>query len=714
MNMAKKLIVTIAAAAILLAPGAAANAAAARSSEVGEVVIGTAKLFDSAVLGGPVTYYEHLPADYATGGRNYPLVLQLDAQDTASFAVAAGTLDRLGIERTPPMILIGLANTGPAAAISPRPKDGDETAAAGVFLEFLEREFLPHLVRTYRTESYRILFGESRTGLFAVYAFLARPDLFQAFVAASPTLDCLDVLRKTAPSTGMAGARPASLFVFHGGFDDPDLVAGRMPALKAVLDPLSRSGLRGYVRLVERAGCVPVACLNDALLELFHDFVAPQEVRSRGVEAVDAYYRALSERYGFPIQAPEEVYFQLGMTRRSEGRLDEATAAFAALVARYPDSARGRAFLGMARRELSAAEPAWRAVQKGYERCPAPAASKKGPREPDEEEAWDAETAQAAAPSAPTDYPEFRKRIGELYQQKKYTEAAELLERGLDLYPDRVLANTYNLALMRVSMGKPDRAVEALEEGHRRGVFYGKWDFEGDPWAPLRDAPGFPAFAARNAALIDEAGRKAVLKVEVRTPEGYDPSRKWPLFIALHGGGETVADFMPSWTSPALRSEFIVAYVQSTQVASMRGFHWQDDDIARRDLAEAYRRVLAGYPVDADKVIIGGFSSGGYGSLVAAFEAGLPVRGFVALCPEVPKSLSDAAIAAAKKRGLRGTLLTTELDRRVEQQRALAERWKAAGLDCAFDVTPDIGHWYPKDFEARLDAALARLKSRDR
>lgn len=340
-----------------------------------------------------------------------------------------------------------------------------------------------------------------------------------------------------------------------------------------------------------------------------------------------------------------------------------------------------------------------------------------GPREPDDDGAREAEAGQAGAPNAATDYAAFRKRVGELYQQKKYAEAAELLERGLDLYPDRVVANTYNLALMRVSLGEAERAVAALEEGHRRGVFYGMWDFEAEAWAPLREAAGFAAFSARNAALIEEASRKAVLKVEVRTPEGYDPSRTWPLFIALHGGGETVADFMPTWTSPRLRRAFLVAYVQSTQVASMRGFHWQDDEVARRDLAEAYRRVLAEYPVDTANVLIGGFSSGGYASLVAAFEGGLPIRGFVALCPAVPESLSDAAIAAARNRNLGGTILTTEFDPRIEQQRALAERWKAAGLEHALEVTPNTGHWYPEDFAERLDAALSRIlevKSRDR
>ena len=118
---------------------------------------------------------------------------------------------------------------------------------------------------------------------------------------------------------------------------------------------------------------------------------------------------------------------------------------------------------------------------------------------------------------------------------------------------------------------------------------------------------------------------------------------------------------------------------------------------------------MANYPVDPDRVIVGGFSSGGFASLVTAFHQTLPARGFVALCPEVPATLTDADITAAVKRGLRGALLTTELDHRVEAQRALAERWKKLGLDGEFAVTPNIGHWFPKDFGQQLDRAIERI-----
>jgi predicted esterase/photosystem II stability/assembly factor-like uncharacterized protein len=306
-------------------------------------------------------------------------------------------------------------------------------------------------------------------------------------------------------------------------------------------------------------------------------------------------------------------------------------------------------------------------------------------------------------------YQEMRAYLGELFQQQKYAEAAAMLERVLDRFPDNVRANTFNLAATRALMGQPDKAIDALEDGLRRGVFYGKWDFDAEAWATVKQQSRFPAFFQANLDRIAEADKKAAMKLEVATPPGYDPARRYPLFVALHGGGENTAMLKPNWVSPRLQAEFIVAYVQSSQVADMTGFTWQDEARTRRDLQAAFTEVVAKYPVDQDRVIVGGFSSGGFASLVTAFHQTLPARGFVALCPEPPASITDADITAAVGRGLRGSLLTTELDRRVQAQRELADRWKKLGLDAEFAVTPNIGHWFPKDFGQQLDRAIERI-----
>jgi predicted esterase len=309
-----------------------------------------------------------------------------------------------------------------------------------------------------------------------------------------------------------------------------------------------------------------------------------------------------------------------------------------------------------------------------------------------------------------SDYQEMRRFVGELFQQKKYAEAAMVLEDHVARFPGHVRANSYNLALMRTLTGDFDGAVQALLYGIEKGIWYGKFDFNAEIWKPLREYSSFPLFKARNTKLMREASAKAVAELEVRVPDDFDPNREYPLFIALHGGGENIAAFRPQWTSPRLEQEFIVAYPQSSQLIAMNGYNWTEDlEISKNEIRDAYRKVTAEYDIDLDQVIIGGFSSGGVAALEAALADTIPVRGFVVLCPAKPDGFTAERVRAAAGRGLTGTLLTTEMDRRLDQQKEMNALMKAEKLPCVFIVTPDIGHWYPADMPDKLDTSIKRI-----
>lgn len=70
---------------------------------------------------------------------------------------------------------------------------GDQPAArhggAERFLDFLEEEVKPLVAARYKVDAQRqTLFGHSYGGLFTVYTLLARPQAFQSYFAASPSL----------------------------------------------------------------------------------------------------------------------------------------------------------------------------------------------------------------------------------------------------------------------------------------------------------------------------------------------------------------------------------------------------------------------------------------------------------------------------------------------------------------------------------------------
>lgn len=309
------------------------------------------------------------------------------------------------------------------------------------------------------------------------------------------------------------------------------------------------------------------------------------------------------------------------------------------------------------------------------------------------------------------EYTELRARLVELYNTGDYEKGASMIEKNYGRFPEKLAAMSYNMALFCSHLEDYERGLEYLKKAHEGGQWFSIYAFQRDFWAPYKELPGFEEFIKTNSAMKEKAQKKAEFRMEVALPDSFDSEKTYPLFIAFHGGGENIEAFRPHWKSEKLSEEFIVAYFQSSQVSSMNGFSWQDQEITLKELKAGYEKVCEKYPVNKEEVVIGGFSSGGYGSLVATFFEAFPVRGFIILCPPMPENITAREVIAARERGVRGTIITTELDRRVPDQRKMADLFRENGLQYQFIITPNIGHWYPEDFHRVMDQAIEHIRA---
>ena len=306
-----------------------------------------------------------------------------------------------------------------------------------------------------------------------------------------------------------------------------------------------------------------------------------------------------------------------------------------------------------------------------------------------------------------SNYREMRDYFGKLYEQEKYEEAAIVMEKGLLDFPDHIEANAFNLAFIYVKLKQFDKSMDALQYGLDHGVWFSIYTFLSDVWKPCRELEKFQKILDRNEELRQEAQKLAKPELVILTPEKYEKGNKYPLFIALHGGNSNIANFREAWKSEKLSTKFITVYVQSSQIVAMNGFNWTEDiEIAKKEISEAYHKVFAEYSINENKIIIGGFSSGGIAALEISFCNTIPVRGFISLCPGKPESFTEENITEAKNRGIRGTILTTEMDPRLEVQKEMVELLKSTGFEYQFVITPNIGHWFPADLDMKIDEAI--------
>lgn len=184
--------------ALALAVMTAAPVARAQAPEAPQatpIVIGTSYALPSAIYGGTREINVWLPPDYETSGRSYPVLYLLDGGLQQDFHHISG-LTQLGtvVGTTRDVILVGVASEDRRNELAFRAQDLSLVSdypthgEPGRFRRFLAEETIPFVESRFRTDGDRAVIGESLAGLFVVETFLRQPELFDRYVAVSPSL----------------------------------------------------------------------------------------------------------------------------------------------------------------------------------------------------------------------------------------------------------------------------------------------------------------------------------------------------------------------------------------------------------------------------------------------------------------------------------------------------------------------------------------------
>jgi predicted alpha/beta superfamily hydrolase len=148
--------------------------------------LGVARTIKSTLLSEDRKVVVHLPASYNTSGSSYPVLYLLDGTEAFLLEMIAITTRLRNDRNAPEMIVVAIENTNRNRDMMPVvAKDYPGPPRAEAFLGFLEKELIPDIEKAYRTAQPRILQGKSLSGLFTIYALLATPTAFNAYVGCS-------------------------------------------------------------------------------------------------------------------------------------------------------------------------------------------------------------------------------------------------------------------------------------------------------------------------------------------------------------------------------------------------------------------------------------------------------------------------------------------------------------------------------------------------
>ncbi|GMQ60869.1 hypothetical protein [Vallitalea maricola] len=213
-----------------------------------------------------------------------------------------------------------------------------------------------------------------------------------------------------------------------------------------------------------------------------------------------------------------------------------------------------------------------------------------------------------------------------------------------------------------------------------------------------------------NNALLEELRENSKAIYQIHLPKNYNPRKKYPLFLALHGDGLcNIKEFSQYWKPDVFVSkDYIFAYLQASHLVCQDGHGWvYDIKQARKDIKKLYRDIISEYPIDEEQVLIGGYSGGAIASIDAVMCECIPAKGFICLCPgEKTDAFTYENVKKAFQKGIRGIFMEGVKDMPIQDEEEMIKTFDEVGLKYEFYVNEGVGHEIPDDFNENLQKAL--------
>jgi predicted esterase len=302
----------------------------------------------------------------------------------------------------------------------------------------------------------------------------------------------------------------------------------------------------------------------------------------------------------------------------------------------------------------------------------------------------------------------LRERFAEAYRARDWAQAITV---GLEierLTPDRS-AHQYNLACVFALSGDDDAALEWLERAAGNG--FSRVDLLAtDPdLDAVRDSDRFGRLVVaiqRNSDAVQAEIRRRFRATPplMYLPPGHDPSVPAPVLIALHGLGDRADGTPTQWRRYAAKRGVMLVLPQGVRPAGP-GYSWHSVDEADTILALTIDWLEERATVDKDRVVLAGFSQGGFIAMALAtrhpelFAGVIPVAG--GYIPEV-----DSPQPAPGDDAPSYYFMVGSEDDAAPQCRLAAADFAAAGYDVELRVLPGVGHVFPRETSRELRKAL--------
>jgi len=362
--------------------------AAAQQNNI--VATGIIDSIHSQILKEQRKFWVHLPPSVINGlhsEKKYPVVYLLDGDK--NFNSVVGMIDLLssvnGNSFFPEMIVVGILNTDRFRDLTPThvtvglwvdSATGKGSGGGDRFMQFIEKELMPHINSQYPAGRYRMMIGHSLGGLMAIHTLIHHKELFNSYVAIDPSMwwDQQKLLHESGQALKTTSYAGAVLFLGMAHTQSPgmDTVKLQSDTTEGTIHPRSILQLSRYIMTgsknslkadykyydEETHSSVPLIATYDALHFIFKDYQLTftdsyfNDSTFRLAAFLKDHYENINSEYGITAEdgskllPPEDLVNNLGFFVLGKKQFDKAEDMFKLNITNYPAGFMAYNYLG--------------------------------------------------------------------------------------------------------------------------------------------------------------------------------------------------------------------------------------------------------------------------------------------------------------------------------------------------------------------------------
>ncbi len=292
---------------------------------------------------------------------------------------------------------------------------------------------------------------------------------------------------------------------------------------------------------------------------------------------------------------------------------------------------------------------------------------------------------------------DLSQKLQQAYEKKNW-DAAIAFGLEVENIDPKNSENLYNLACVYCLKGDAANGKKFLAKAVDAGFSELDTIEKDEDFASIRSDPAFTTAVAKvkENAKKDTGDFKAKAEKSeplMIVPEGLDTSKPAPLIVALHPFGGTAEFIVERWKDVAKKFGAIIVAPRAV-IAQGPGFQWGTPEQGEM------------IKIDNDRIILTGFSQGGYMVYNVGVKHASMFRGLIPVAGRWDNQAALIPKDVAKYKLPRVFIMVGDQDRTLEGNREAAKVLESAGFRVKPNEYKGVGHDFPTNREEELTKAM--------